>query len=131
MRTRRVATTLIGPLRHENLSDRVCDRAALSLQHLNLPQLQHNLFGLILLPGHLLVQPFLAVRSRRIRTLALGTKGGFWFFTTGALSIAGNFESGLSSLLWQKCISNRLRFFVTNRDGVPASLQPRDGDPKR
>jgi len=35
-------SSVTGLLRYADLSDRVCDRAALSLQHFNLPQLQHE-----------------------------------------------------------------------------------------
>ena len=53
--TKFVAPSRIGLLRHNDLSDRVCDRLALTLQHFNLPQLQNDLFGFVSLSSHLLV----------------------------------------------------------------------------
>jgi len=50
-----ITSSVTGLLRYADLSDRVCDLAALSLQHFNLPQLQHDLFGFVSLSSHLLV----------------------------------------------------------------------------
>jgi CRISPR-associated endonuclease/helicase Cas3 len=46
---------LIGVLRHADLPNRVGDRPALALQNLNLPQLQHDLLGLVSFACHPLV----------------------------------------------------------------------------
>jgi hypothetical protein len=49
------APTLIGLHRNANLSNGLLNRLALTLQHLNLPKLQHYLFGFVSLSSHLLV----------------------------------------------------------------------------
>ena len=42
-----LAPSVVGVLRHADLPNRVGDRPALALQNLNLPQLQHDLLGLV------------------------------------------------------------------------------------
>lgn len=48
-------TPIIGLLRHANLPNGIRNRLALTLQHFNLPQLQHDVFGFVSLSSHSLV----------------------------------------------------------------------------
>ena len=50
-----LAPSIIGLLRYADLPNILSERVVLSLQHFNLPQLQHDFFGFVLLSSHLLV----------------------------------------------------------------------------